>query len=107
VGRLPLAVRLVGKYLDATSEPVTEYLAWLQETPLTALDQGQQRVDSVSVLLQESLAQVSETARQVLGVVGLLALAPFGREPVAASLGLIEGQVRQPLGELVNYGLLL
>lgn len=107
VGWLPLAVRLVGKYLDQTLDTAAEYLAWLQETPLKALDQGRQRLDSVSILLQESLAQVSETARQVLGVVGLLALAPFGRKPVAAALGLAEGQVRQPWGELVSYGLLL
>ncbi|MBI1882051.1 MAG: tetratricopeptide repeat protein, partial [Chloroflexi bacterium] len=107
VGRLPLAVRLVGKYLDETDETAAEYLAWLEKTPLEALDQGRRRLESVPVLLQESLAQVSETARQVLGVVGLLALAPFGREPVAAALGLVEGQVRQPLGELVSFGLLL
>jgi tetratricopeptide (TPR) repeat protein len=94
VGWLPLAVRLVGRYLAATEETAGEYLAWLEETPLEALDQGQQRMDSVSVLLQETLSQVSETARQVLGVVGLLALAPFRR-------------VRQPLGELVSFGLLL
>lgn len=107
VGGLPLAIRLVGRYLDETGETATEYLSWLQETPLNALDQGQQRIDSVSVLLQESLFQVSETARQVIGVVGLLALAPFHRESVAVALGLAEGQVRQPLGELVSFGLLL
>lgn len=59
-----------------------------QAIALTALDRGQHRHDSVPLLLARSLAQVSETARQVLGVVGLLSLAPFSRESIAAALGL-------------------
>lgn len=106
VGRLPLAVRLVGKYLDEMGETAAEYLAWLVKTPLEALDQGWQRRESVPVLLAKSLTQVSETARQVLGVVGMLALAPFGSESVAVALGLDERQVKKSLGELVSYGLL-
>jgi tetratricopeptide (TPR) repeat protein len=106
VGRLPLAVRLAGKYMDETGETAVEYLAWLEKTPLEALDQGWRRLDSVAVLLAKSLVQVSRTARQVLGVVGLLALAPFSVEPVAAALGLDKRQVKKSLGELVSYGLL-
>lgn len=107
VGGLPLAVRLVGRYLSETGETAGEYLTWLRTTPLDALDHGQIRLESVSVLLEKSLAQLSPTAVQILGVVGLLALAPFGRDTVAAALACPVEMLRKPLGELVNYGLLL
>jgi tetratricopeptide (TPR) repeat protein len=106
VGYLPLAVRLVDRYLAETGERAGEYLAWLRETPLDALDLGQRRQKSVPVLLEKSLAQVSEEACQVLGIVGALALTPFDRTPLAAALDLIPNALRKPLGELVGYGLL-
>ena len=54
VGRLPLAVRLVGRYLARTNESAAEYLEWLSETPLDALDQGRRRMESVPVLLEKN-----------------------------------------------------
>ena len=115
VGRLPLAVRLAGRYLVQREEEAADYLAWLRETPLAALDQGQRQHESVPLLLGRSIAQVSEAARRALGVVGLLALSPFGRAAIAAALDacpeLVEGvtpaEAGRLLGELVNYGLLL
>jgi tetratricopeptide (TPR) repeat protein len=107
VGRLPLAVRLVGRYLDETGETAAEYLDWLKETPIRALSQGQHREESVEVLLKKSLGQVSDQACELLAVIGQLALNPFDREPLAAALNVVPTQLRQPLGELVSYGLLL
>ena len=107
VGRLPLALRLVGRYLSEHEENAADYLAWLQTTPLAALDQGQRQRDSVPLLLARSLAQVSEQARQVMGVVGLLALAPFTWEPITIALDILGSETRRSLGELVSYGLLL
>jgi len=106
VGRLPLAVRLVGRYLRETGETASEYLAWLQETPLEALNQGRRREESIPVLLERSLKQVSEAARQVLAVAGRLALAPLQQEVMGAALAAEAREVRQWLGELVRYGLL-
>ncbi len=107
VGRLPLAVRLAGRYLAETGEHAADYLAWLREMPLDALDHGQRRQESVPVLLEKSLAQVGDAARQVLAVVGVLALAPFDCAPVAAALDAPDSHLRRALGELVSYGLLL
>jgi len=107
VGRLPLAVRLVGRYLDQTEEPAAQYLAWLEEAPIQALSHGEHREESVELLLERSLEQVSEGARRALAVVGLLALAPFGVEPVAQAMGLAVRGAKQLLGELVGCGLLL
>ena len=107
VGGLPLAVRLVGRYLAETDEDASVYLDWLEKTPLRALDQGQRRHESVPVLLARSVKQVSEPAQQALSVIGLLALAPFSRDIITASLNLNEEDARKALGDLVNYGLLL
>ena len=107
VGRLPLAVRLAGRYLEQTGTPAADYLTWLKETPLEALDHGQRRRDSVPLLLARSLTRVGETAAEVLSIVGLLALAPFGRAVLAAALGRQDKALRGPLDALVNYGLLL
>lgn len=85
VGDLPLAVRIVGRFLNETGETAAEYLNWLQDQPLEALHQGEHREESVNVLLKRSLEQVSEVARQVLAVSGVLAFAPFSREVVAAA----------------------
>lgn len=107
IGGLPLAVRLVGHYLTDTGETAAEYLAWLRATPLEALDQGRRRHESVNVLLGKSLGQVSDTAQSVLAVAGLLALASFDSITIAAGVDLSLHQLRRPLGELVNFGLLL
>lgn len=107
VGRLPLALRLVGRYLAENEENAIDYLAWLEMTPLAALDQGRRQLESVSVLMERSVTQVSNLARQVLGVIGLLSFAPLSWEYIAAALALPSTDIRHALGELVNYGLLL
>ncbi len=126
VGGLPLAVRLAGQYLVAQREEATRYLAWLETTPLPALDQSQRQQLSLPLLLEHSLAQISETARQALAVVGLLALSPFDQKVVTETLtiganqGLLatirkifkqKSKEQMPdfnlaLAELVRYGLL-
>jgi tetratricopeptide (TPR) repeat protein len=107
VGGLPLAVRLASRYLSQCEEDAADYLAWLEETPLVALDHGNRQRESVPLLLERSLEHVSESACDVLSVVGLLALAPFAREPIAAALDITSPIAGRALGELVNYSLLL
>ena len=107
-GQLPLAVRLVGRYLNETGETAKTYLNWLINTPLDALDQGMRRQESVPVLLKRSLTQVSPIARKVLGTIGVLALAPFKKKVLSAALGSKKSRniLTRSLGELVTYGLL-
>jgi tetratricopeptide (TPR) repeat protein len=107
LGALPLAVRLAGRYMAQRGEEAADYLAWLEETPLRALDHGQRQQDSVPLLLRCSLGQVSEGARDALGVVGILALDPFSRDVVAAAQKTSPREASRALGELVDYGLLL
>ncbi|MBV7327404.1 hypothetical protein KFU94_03920 [Chloroflexi bacterium TSY] len=106
VGGLPLAVRLIGSYLKQSELDSGEYLTWLRATSLNALDLGQRQRDSVPLLLQRSLEQVSDVAVRTLTVVGLLALSSFDVEAVTAALGLTKTAVTLCLGELVNYSLL-
>lgn len=111
VGYWPFALHLVGKYLSCTGEGAEQYLDWLKKNPFNALDQEEMELESVPLLLKHSLEQVSERARQMLGIVGLLAAAPFGWAMVAEALLFSEEiagrETQQALGELVNYGLLI
>ena len=106
VGGLPLAVRLVGLYLQETQQRVAEYRTWLEQSPMAALDQGKRRADSVPLLLGRSVARLSSDAQQIVPLVGLLALQPFDQRLIMAGLGSDAAALRQPLGELVRFGLL-
>ncbi|MCP4514438.1 MAG: hypothetical protein GY824_04300, partial [Delftia sp.] len=108
IGGLPLAVRLVGRYLNQTPETATEYLKWLQTTPLEALDpdQEQHRLESVPWLLARSLEQVSPQARQVLALVGQLALMPISPPVIAEVIQLPAAEMKQAWRQLTGYGLL-
>ena len=107
VGNLPLALSLVGRYLEQSEEEAADYLRWLQETPLAALHQGASHRESVPLLLERSVTRVSEDARRILTVIGFLAFAPFRRELIARILDLSDAAAGRALGELVNYGLIL
>jgi tetratricopeptide (TPR) repeat protein len=107
VGRLPLAVCLVGRYLSRRKQPAERYLAWLQSSPLNALDHGKRREQSVPLLLERSLEQVSPEARHALAVAGVLALSSFHRTVVAEALNIPVFEAEKSLGELVSYGLLV
>ena len=105
-GYLPLAVRLAGFYLAHRKLKPEVYLEWLRASPLKALDQGKRREKSVPLLLERSLAQVSDDARQALAVAGLLAMTPFDSTVVAAAFDAPVFEAEDRLGDLVNFGLL-
>ncbi|RMI06788.1 MAG: tetratricopeptide repeat-containing protein, partial [Calditrichaeota bacterium] len=105
---LPLAVTLAGQYIAQSGDPA-DYLAWLEAAPLEAVDNPENlpdphRRDSIPVLVEKSLARAGDQARAVLAVTGLLSLAPFDREVIAAALP--NADPRRPLDRLVRYGLL-
>jgi tetratricopeptide (TPR) repeat protein len=107
VGGLPLALRLAGSYLALHPDEGEEYLAWLKEDLLGALDQGSSSHKSVPILLERSVARLRLESQTVLRLVGLLALAPFTRELVAGVLELALAAARRALEEVVDYGLLV
>ena len=109
VGQLPLAIRLVGRYLQQTGDHVSEYLQWLEETPLEALnsDNGQHRLESIPRLLQRSLEQVDKPAKDILALAGQLALAPFSTAIIKKALQFSIGTWKSALRQLIGYGLVL
>ncbi len=107
VDGLPLAVRLVGRYLAQCQQEAADFLAWLEKTPLAASDLGRRQHESVPLVLERSLAPVSETARRVLAVAGLLEQLPFTREIIVKVIDIQAAEVGRSLGELVDHGLLL
>jgi tetratricopeptide (TPR) repeat protein len=107
LGFLPLAVRLAGRYMRQTGERPADYLDWLQDSPLDALDLGQSRDESVLILIKRSIAKLSESSLKALYVTGLLELAPFRGEVVAGALDIQLAAARHLLGELVSFGLLV
>jgi tetratricopeptide (TPR) repeat protein len=106
LGGLPLAIFLAGRYLAHRRQLAGDYLAWLKETPLEALDRGNRQHQSISLLMEHSLEQVSDRARACLGLAGVLALKPFEPEIIAIALQISEQKANLSLGELVDYGLL-
>lgn len=86
LGRLPLAIELAAAYISAQALSGVDYLNWLNQTPLASLDQPQRQVESIPLLIECSLARLSDEARRALAVVGLLAPVAFGLEVVAEAL---------------------
>ncbi|MEW5960247.1 MAG: tetratricopeptide repeat protein [Chloroflexota bacterium] len=86
LGYVPLALKLAGHYMLKQSVSAAQFLNWLEQSPLAELEPAQRPAQSVSVLLQRSLAQVSETAQQALVVTGLLGLAPFDQAAIVEAL---------------------
>ncbi|RME99759.1 MAG: hypothetical protein D6768_14345 [Chloroflexi bacterium] len=126
LGGLPLAIRLAGQFVSAQKINAADYLAWLETTPLPQMSTEERPQNVLPLVLDYSLGQVSETARQALAVAGLLTLAPFDPEAVYKTLAIQPGhglvsairglfqqkqprqvpQVRLALRELSKYGLL-
>ena len=106
LGCLPLAIFLAGRYLAHRRQLAGDYLAWLKETPLEALDMGTRQHQSIPLLMDHSLEQVSEQARACFGLAGVMALKPFDPEVVAIALQVSAQKANISLGELVDYGLL-
>ena len=105
VGCLPLAVRLIGKYLYETGEDAIEYLEWIEDTPLDALNQGNRKIESVPILLHKSFSQISINSVEILSITGLLAFDSFSSDLIVSVLPEIKN-IKRSLNELVNFGIL-
>jgi tetratricopeptide (TPR) repeat protein len=105
VGDLPLAICLAGSYLAQSEDTAGEYLIWLKTTPLEALNQGSRRDRSVPLLLERSLGEISEPARQIIEVYFYLTYSPASPEAIAAGLDLPVQKLKPAFNELLNFGL--
>lgn len=106
VGRLPLAIPLIGSYLDNYQINATEYLPLLRDGRLESLDLDARQQASVLHVLKKSTEALSNLARLTLALSGLLGFASFSTEVIAAGHDLPLTEVYAPLGELVRTSLL-
>jgi len=107
LGGMPLALRLAGHYLANQAEEAAEYLTWLEASPLAGMDLRGRLQEATLLLLERSLARLSQPARDALSVMGSLGLAPFGCEAVSAGLASAPADTDQALADLVGLGLLV
>ncbi len=85
----------------------SEYLQWLQSTPLEALDQGKRHLENVPLLLERSLQVLPENTGLLLALMGVLAFAPFPKALFQPALILPPAKEQHVLTDLVNYGLVI
>lgn len=107
VGCLPLAIRLVGRYLIENEVDAEEYLYWLQTSQLDALDFGSRQHESVPILLKKTIGRLSPETRNILALLGLLARQDFGRKWLAAACECNDALVAHHLGTLISCGLVV
>jgi hypothetical protein len=89
LGRLPLALRLAGRYMAQTPMIAADFLAALKKTPLALLDEEDRQHRSVPTLIKkilEKTAEKNKEAPNLLAVIGLLAPNDFHREAIAYAL---------------------
>jgi hypothetical protein len=107
VGGLPLAARIAGRYISCSGESASDYLAWLQASPLEALDRGNRKLESVRYVLRRSIEQLSRPSRQALAGISGLPNSTIQAEVMAKGLDTSESTVKRILGELVRHSLLI
>ena len=80
VGHWPIALNLIGNYLKQTNETIEDYFDWLKESPFDALHQGEEREESITLLIERTMARLSPDGVRILTIAGALAQHPFARE---------------------------
>lgn len=104
IGRLPLALRIAGAYLDESGETPAAYLDALRQTPIRELHRDDKREESVDILLTRTVAQLDEPAQTALALLGRMAMLPVSEDPLAAVLG--SDALRPALATLNRFGLI-
>ncbi|MCB0124176.1 MAG: hypothetical protein KDE58_18100, partial [Caldilineaceae bacterium] len=104
VGYLPFSINFVGRYLHSYGINATEYLSSLELN-----DEADQTIDErqragIAHLFNRTITYISDLARQTLGVIGVLAQAPFEHSLIESVLEIKSAY--HTLGELVNYSFL-
>lgn len=105
LGWMPLSVRLAGQFLEGYALTATEYLEWLQTTPIEAASRGNKKGESIQILLDKTIQHLSQQAQRILGIAGQLGQAPFVLGPIISASDMEAITVRAAIGELVNFGL--
>lgn len=112
LGRLPLALRLAGRYMLYCTTTAYQFLELLEEWGLSLLHESEHQHDqSVMILMEKSIEQVcqetgAEDARNILAVVGLLAYAPFDIDIIINARETPLLSIRTAIGTLNKFSML-
>lgn len=110
VGNLPLAIWLVGNYLNEREIDSSNFANQLDKKSLGALKLGDRQDQSIPWLLEQSFDCISDDGRKVMAVAGRLAFYYFDEEVIfnvlLGTLNLFEKQIQDIFGELIRYGLI-
>jgi tetratricopeptide (TPR) repeat protein len=104
LGNLPLALRLVGRYLDATGMSAAEYMQLPESEQMRVLDARDFPDRSVMLVLSQTLNRLNQASKDAWALIGILALAPFDGQEVIVALGKEGGTA---LRQLVQFGLVI
>ena len=97
LGRLPLAIKLAGYYLNQTNDSANTYLQQLKEHP---------QPQSIRGFLTRTVAQLTETEQQMLSIFGCLAMKPIPLAVLEEVLELSAEQSKKAIQSLINFGLI-
>lgn len=86
LGGSPLGIQLAGGYLKAQNVDAAGYVTWLSGTQLSQLDATQRQLQSIPLVLKRTIDDLSDTARQALAVVGVLAPTSFDENTIIEAL---------------------
>jgi len=92
-------------YRNQTKQEKNRNFLWIiEKTPLEALNHGTRKIESVPVLLKRSFNRVSDNAKSILGIAGILAFFPFSKDVIQSAITGIN--IKKTINELIIYGLL-
>jgi len=97
LGRLPLAIKLAGYYLNQTNDSASDYLQQLKEHP---------QPQSIRGFLTRTVAQLTDTEQKMLSVFGCLAMKPVPLVVLEEVLELSAEQSKKAIQSLINFGLI-
>ncbi|MFN8495579.1 MAG: tetratricopeptide repeat protein [Caldilineaceae bacterium] len=115
LGRLPLALRLAGRYMLCRKVEAHIFLERLKkwhQYPSSLLHEGKHEHHlSVMLLMEKSLEAIckeegAQEARNILAVAGLLSYAPFDLDTIVSALELLPATVLESIEVLTKFSML-
>lgn len=106
VENFPLAIKLIGHYLSATDISAEQYLEWLRESPLEALNHGKRSSQSVVVVIKKSIDFLDEGCVVLLRIFGAFGDVPLSISLVCQVSGLDQIQANVLLSKISRFFIL-
>ncbi len=106
LGGAPYAICLTGRYLAETQEDISLFAARLSQEPIKVLSETETTPENLSTFLERSIACLSNNARNMLTMLGMLDFEHPNIKAVSYALSFSEHQTAATTSELVRYGII-